>query len=129
MGAVAPKRHFLPPSPLLSTPGPRPAALDPIAAPPPSALVPNPALVADLSATEAVLATSRSHQAVEASVAAAHKILSELRPKLAKAEMEAKNLEKMRTTMKKALECTKSFKQSVEKKDESGHAPSCGSGL
>ena len=92
-GAPPPKRICLPPLPTPPTPAP----------------------AQDLSASEAVAATTRSYQAAEDSVSKANKVVSELRPALAKAEKDAKRLEALRATMKRAVDCAKKFQQNVEK--------------
>jgi len=76
---------------------------------------PTPAPAQDLSALEAVAATTGSYQAAEDSVFKANKVVSELRPALAKADKDAKPLEALCATMKRAVDCAKKFQQNVEK--------------
>jgi len=82
---------------------------------PPPPAPPTPAPAQDFSASEAGAATTRSYQAAEDSVCKANKVVFELRPALAKAEKDAKRLEALRATMKRAVDCAKKFQQNVEK--------------
>jgi len=74
----------------------------------------------DLAADEAVAATTRSHKAAEESALKANKVVQELRPALAEAEKEAKRLDMLRVTVKKAVDCAKKFEQHVQPAGEQG---------
>jgi len=77
--------------------------------------------VQDLSVSEAIDATTRSYRAADDSGSKANKVVLELRPALAKAEKDAKRLEALRATMKKAVDCAKKFQQSVERESDAAN--------